>query len=209
MWPNCATLGGNKGRKGQSRQGARRNGGAGAEATLGWDGTRAWITPAADAFPSTARFWSLTPYYFVGMPFVAADPGTRYERLPDAALDGSTYQIVKLTYGEGVGDAPDDYYVLYLHPETHHLAALRYVVSFPGFFPAGGHSPEKLMRYTDPATVGGLRFATRLDTAAWDTESGTPGEVVTEITVSRITLGETWPVSLFAPPEGAVVTEDL
>jgi hypothetical protein len=185
------------------------DGGAGAEATLGWDGERAWITPAADAFPSSARFWSLTPYYFVGMPFVAADPGTHYERLPDATLDGTLYQVVKLTYGEGVGDAPDDYYVLYLHPETHTLAGLRYVVSFPGFFPEGGHTPEKLMRYTDFTTVDGLRFAQRLDTSAWDPASGTPGERVTAITVSRVTLGEAWPASLFAPPAGSVVAEDL
>ncbi|MCA9573972.1 MAG: hypothetical protein R3B40_28425 [Polyangiales bacterium] len=185
------------------------DGGAGAEATLGWDGRRAWITPEADAFPSSARFWSLTPYYFVGMPFVAADPGTRYERLTDASLDGTVYQLVKLTYGEGVGDAPDDYYILYLHPETHHLAALRYVVSFPGFFPEGGHTPEKLMRYTDPTEVDGLRFAQRLDTSSWDLEAGMPGEIVTEIYVSDIALGQKWPAALFAPPEGAVVTEDL
>lgn len=184
-------------------------GGAGAEATLGWDGQRAWITPAADAFPTSARFWALTPYYFVGMPFVAADPGTRYERLPDATLDGTSYHVVKLTYGEGVGDAPDDYYILYLHPETHLLAALRYVVSYPGFFPEGGHTPEKLMRYSAPTVVAGLRFATRLDTSTWDLERGTPGEVVTTIHVSRITLGESWPSSLFAPPTHAVVAEDL
>lgn len=184
-------------------------GGAGAEATLGWDGERAWITPAADAFPSSARFWSLTPYYFMGMPFVAADPGTRYERLADATLDETRYQVVKLTYGEGVGDAPDDYYVLYLHPETRRLAALRYVVSYPGRFAAGAHSPEKLMRYSEFTTVDGLQFAQRLDTSAWDAESATPGDVVTHIAVSRITLGETWPASIFTPPSGAVVSEDL
>jgi hypothetical protein len=184
-------------------------GGSGPEATLGWDGERAWITPSADAFPSPPRFWALTPYYFVGMPFVAADPGTHYERLADAALDGVVHQLVKLTYGDGVGDAPDDYYILYIHPETHHLTALRYVVSYPGFFPEGGHSPEKLMRYTAPTLVDGLRFAGRLDTSAWDLEASVPGDLVTSIAVSRIALGETWPRALFAPPDGAVVAEDL
>jgi hypothetical protein len=184
-------------------------GGSGPEATFGWDGERAWIAPGLDAFPSSPRFWALTPYYFVGMPFVAADPGTHYERLPDASLDGVVHQLVKLTYGAGVGDAPDDYYILYLHPDTHHLTALRYVVSYPGFFPEGGHTPEKLMRYSEPTVVDGLRFAGRLDTSAWDLEAGVPGDVVTTIRVSRLALGEAWSQALFAPPDGAVVAEDL
>ncbi|MCB9611639.1 MAG: hypothetical protein H6721_25080 [Sandaracinus sp.] len=174
-------------------------------ATFGWDGTEAWIAPDASAFPSTARFWSLTPYFFVGMPFVAADPGTRYERLPDAALDGVSYQLVKLTYEAGTGDAPDDYYVLYLHPETHRLAALRYVVSYPGFFTPGNHSPEKIMRYTAPSTVDGLTFATRLDTYAWSDEG--QGEKVTNVVVGDLTLGESWPDTLFARPNEAVAAE--
>ena len=185
------------------------DGGAGERATLGWNGESAWITPDPSAFPSPARFWALTPYYFVGMPFVAADPGTHYERLPDAELDGTSYQIVKLTYGHGVGDAPDDYYVLYIHPETHLLAALRYVVSFPGFFPEGGHSPEKLMRYSEFTEVDSLKMAQCLDTSAWNVEQGSAGDVVTRIAVSNITLGQTWPADHFAPPPGATVTTEI
>jgi hypothetical protein len=173
-------------------------------ATFGWDGQEAWIVPSAEAFPSTARFWALTPYFFLGMPFVAADPGTHYERLADAELDGVMHRLVKLTYEDGTGDAPDDYYVLYLHPDTHRLTALRYVVSYPGFFAPGAHSPEKLMRFTESTTAAGLLLATRLDTYAWS-EVG-PGEKVTEIGVSRITLGESWPDSIFARPEGAEIS---
>lgn len=178
-------------------------------AVLGWNGEEAWITPDADAFPSPARFWALTPYYFVGMPFVAADPGTRYERLPDAPLDGQTFQLVKLTYADGTGDSPDDYYVLYLHPETHRLHALRYVVAYPGFFPEGGHTPEKIMRYTQPTEVGGLLLPGQLDTSAWDPESGAPGEVVTRIEVSGQALGARVPPSVYDPEAGAVVTREL
>lgn len=173
------------------------------DATLGWDGEEAWIQPNAEAFPSPARFWALTPYYFVAMPFVAADPGTRYEQLDDAELDGVMHHIVKLTYGDGVGDAPDDYYVLYLHPETKRLSALRYVVSYPGFFPDGGHSPEKIMRYSEYREVDGLSIAGRLDTSRWDVEAGEPGEVVTNVVVSNVSLGETWDEDFFAKPEGA------
>ncbi len=185
------------------------DGGAGEAATLGWDGERSWIAPGSEAFPSPARFWALTPYYFVGMPFVAADPGTRYELLEPAELDGQTYRLVKLTYEEGTGDSPDDYYILYIHPESYELAALRYVVAYPGFFPEGGHTPEKLMRYTDYRKAGELQFAHTLDTYAWTPADGdTPGAVgekVTEVTVADISMGDEWPADVFTPVDGAEI----
>ncbi|HJK89323.1 MAG TPA: hypothetical protein RMH26_01210, partial [Polyangiaceae bacterium LLY-WYZ-15_(1-7)] len=188
-------------------------GGAGASARFAWDGERAWIAPGPDAFPTPARFWALTPYYFVGMPFVVADSGARYERLPDAELDGVLHRLVKITYEAGTGDSPDDYYVLYLHPRTHALAALRYVVAYPGFFPDGGHTPEKLMRYDAfeafEGPAGAVRLATRYDTSRWDAEAGRPGEVVTRITASRVGLGETYPEDVFAPPPGADVSAEI
>jgi len=188
-------------------------GGAGEQATFGWDGERAWITPDPSAFPSPARFWALTPYYFVGMPFVAADPGTRYELLEPAELDGERYRLVKLTYEEGTGDSPDDYYILYIHPESYELAALRYVVAYPGFFPEGGHTPEKLMRYTDYRPVGELLIAHRLDTYAWTPATGeSPGEVgekVTEIAVAEVSMGDEWPADAFAPVDGAEIRTEI
>ncbi|MCB9781249.1 MAG: hypothetical protein H6742_21965 [Alphaproteobacteria bacterium] len=175
-------------------------------ALLGWDGTEAWIAPGPDAFPSTARFWALTPYYFVGMPFVLADPGVRLERLPDAELGGVEHRVVRARFDDGVGDAPDDYYVLYLHPETGRVGGLRYVVSFPGFFPDGGHSPEKLMVYSDPVAVGPLTLAGRYDTFRWDADAQVPGDQVTAITAGGFVLGEPIPVAEFSRPAGAVVS---
>ncbi|MEM1417759.1 MAG: hypothetical protein AAGH15_22865 [Myxococcota bacterium] len=181
----------------------------GGDAVFGWDGERAWMHPGPDAFPQSARFWSLTPYYFVGMPFVVADPGAKHEQLPDAPLNGRPHDVVKVTYDAGTGDSPDDYYVLYLDKATHRLAALRYVVAYPGFFPEGGHTPEKLMRYTEPMTVDGLVFAQRLDTYAWDPEAGEPGAKVTEIIVGQPTLGASLPADHFAPIEGAHVSTEI
>ena len=181
--------------------------GDGADARLAWNGEQAWITPGPKAFPTPARFWATTPYYFVGMPFVLADPGTRFEQLPDAELDGQRYHLVKVTYDPGTGDSPDDYYIVYLHPTTFQLAALRYVVAYPGFFEKGKHTPEKLMRYSEQRDVDGLRFAHRLDTYGWSNNAA--GKKVTSIAVSDYALGETIAGETFAAPEGAVVSTDL
>lgn len=183
--------------------------GDGADARFGWDGEQAWMLPGPDAFPSSARFWALTPYYFLGMPFVLGDPGVQLELLPDAEVDGTSYRLVKVTYEAGTGDSPDDYYIVYLHPETHRLAMLRYVVSFPGFFADGGHTPEKLMRYTDMTTVNGLDIASRLDTFSWDAETQTPGPLVTEIIVSEVSFGQPIPITDFQAPEGASASSEI
>jgi hypothetical protein len=184
-----------------------------AEARFGWNGEVAWITPSKDAFPITPRFWALTPYYFVGIPFVLADPGTRFERLDDAELDGKTWNLVKVTFSDGTGDAPDDYYIVYLDPDSHALHALRYVVSYPGFegvmFEEGGHTPETLMRYTEPTQVDGLGFHRRLDTWKWNADDGVPGDPRVKVEVGDHRLGFEVPAADFAPPEGAVVLEEM
>ncbi|MFK8003338.1 MAG: hypothetical protein AB8H86_27455 [Polyangiales bacterium] len=179
----------------------------GGEGEFGFDGETAWVKPNAEVISPSSRFWSLTPYYFVGMPFVLADPGVILTRLEDAELNGTTYQLVKANYEAGTGDSPDDYYILYLHPETHRVAALRYVVSFPGMFAPGEHSPEKIMMYTGDIEAGGLHFASEYHTHRWNAEEGAPGERVTEISASRVALGESYPDSIFAAPEGAVLEE--
>ena len=180
-----------------------------ADATLGFDGTRSWITPGPEAFPSPARFWATTPYYFVGLPFVLGDPGVKFETLPDAPYEGVDHHMVKITYEAGTGDSPDDYYVLYLHPETKRLSAIRYIVAYPGFFPEGGHTPEKLMRYLDYEEVDGLLLPHRFETYTWDAEAGTRTEKVTDVTVANYALGETLPADVFSAPDGAYVSTEL
>ena len=52
---------------------------------FGWNGTDAWIHPADASFTPPPRFWALTPFYFVGVPFVFADLDANFELL-DAPL---------------------------------------------------------------------------------------------------------------------------
>ncbi len=170
---------------------------------FGWDGTVAWVNPA-DADPKTnARFWSLTPYYFVGTPFVLADPGVNLETLADAEFEGKKYDVVKATFAAGTGDAPDDYYVVYLDKESHRVRALRYVVSYKGFRPDGGHGPEKLMSYDGDVSAAGLTFASGHRTFALDETTGALGAKVTDVTVSDVAFVRDRPEGLFDPPAGA------
>lgn len=177
------------------------------DAEFGFDGETSWMKPNAEAFSPSSRFWSLTPYYFVGIPFVLADPGVVLTPLEDAELNGVSYELVKATYEAGTGDSPGDYYIVYLDKDTHRVAALRYVVSFPGMFAPGEHSPEKIMMYSEDVEVSGLHFASEYHTYRWNAEEAVPGERVTNIAMSRLALGESYPDSIFAAPEGAVLEE--
>jgi hypothetical protein len=132
-----------------------------ASGRFAWDGQRAWIAPAELEQPNP-RFWAATGYYFESIPFILADPGLHYEALPPEELDGVTYDMVKVSYDEGVGDSPGDTYTLYLHPGTGMVDAIRYTVSFgqTKAEAAARQARETLLYYRNYVTVAGLTVAT-------------------------------------------------
>jgi hypothetical protein len=174
---------------------------------FGWDGHQAWVKMPEGADPpaTNVRFWSLTPYYFVATPFVLADSGVILELEGEAEWNGRSYDLVRATFAPGTGDAPDDFYVVYVDRETDRVGALRYVVSYPGFFPDGGHSPEKLMTYEDYAEVDGVLLAQRSRFYAWD--GSRTGELVTEVTVRELAFQPETPSATFEVPAEATVLE--
>ncbi|WP_116125322.1 DUF6503 family protein [Lewinella sp. IMCC34183] len=174
---------------------------------FGFDGTEAWSTTGERIDGMSPRFWSLTPYYFVGLPFVLADAGIILDTLSPASLDGTTYDMVRVTYESGTGDADGDYYVLYLNPDTGQLDALRYVVSYPGYFPNGGHTPEKLMQLTGKTKVDGVTLPTGYATNYWN--DGDPGERVTDIQVTDYAFRPELGGDFFAMPDSARTFNDL
>jgi hypothetical protein len=173
---------------------------------FGWTGEEAWLS-GADSIGVNPRFWALTPYYFVAMPFVLADSGVNLEEAGQMEAEGAAYDLVRITFEPGTGDAPDDYYYLLLDPETQRVGGVRYVVSYPGFFPEGGHTPERLMLYDGSQTVRGITLQEGFRSFAW-TERGV-GEPAAEGTVTDVRFVPNAPDSLFAVPAGATVLEGL
>ncbi len=171
-------------------------------ARFGWTGSEAWVA-GADSLPTNARFWSLTPYYFVAMPFVLADPGVNLELAGEMTAEGRSYALVRATFDAGTGDAPDDYYYLLLDPETRRVGGVRYVVSYPGFFPEGGASPERLMLYDGAQTAGGITLQEGFRSFAWTGDGA--GEPSARGTVTNLRFVPDAPDSLFARPPDATV----
>jgi|GEM_PF-259553 hypothetical protein len=178
-----------------------------AENKFGWDGEKAWKTYDDEAI--NPRFWSLTPYYFVAVPFVFADKGVKLAEAGEITFEDRTYDLVKATFEAGTGDAPDDYYIVYIDRETKAVGGVRYVVSYPGFFPDGGHSPEKFMKYDGAQTVDGITFAKTFRTFKWDVEGNKPLELATNSEMSQVSFKPELPLSFFAIPEDATVIEGM
>ena len=81
-------------------------------ARIAWDGEKAWSENWQGPFPP--RFFALLSYYFLNLPWLAADAGVNLSdpgagRLWDDLIE---YITVKMTFEPGVGDTPDDYYIL-------------------------------------------------------------------------------------------------
>lgn len=174
----------------------------------GFDGQDFWYAPDSAEFPYNTRFWALTPYYFAGMPFVFADKGVNLTKEEDIEYEGSAHHVVRVTFGNDVGDAPDDYYVLYINQATSRLAAIRYIVSYPAYFKDGGHSQEKLMTYEGEQKVEGITFPQVHRTFMWEAD-GTIGDYVTDITLSDVAYKPATKQSYFDQPQGAYVMKGL
>lgn len=174
-----------------------------------FNGERAWIKLEDAAFQMPPRFWSLTPYYFVGLPFVLGDPGVKLEVIGDdpAAAGLPPADVIKVTYESGTGDAPDDYYIAYFARDDGRLLAVRYIVTYePLLAKRGGKAgPEKLLVYDDFQKVGPLTLARSHAFHAFP--DGKRGEKGTDAGPSAIEYGATFDEARLVMPEGAVISE--
>ncbi len=177
-------------------------------AQFGWDGSQAWSTQD-EAINVNVRFWSLTPFYFVGVPFVMADEGINLEEAGEIEFEGRTYDLVKATFAQGTGDAPDDFYVVYVDRETGRVGGVRYIVSYPGFFPDGGHSPEKFMAYDGEQRVDGVLFPQTFRTFMWDADKNTTLDLATNSSMTDVAFDATLTDSYFSVPEGASIVDKM
>lgn len=61
-----------------------------------------------------------TNYYWFAMMFKLLDPGVNHKMLETRNVNGITYKIVEMTFGENVGEASDKF-VLYINPKTYRI----------------------------------------------------------------------------------------
>lgn len=166
-----------------------------------FDGERAWVSPAGTELPQ-ARFHLLTWPYFLAAPFKLRDPGAHLEDLGTRAHDGVEHPAARLTFDPGVGDSPDDWYVVYRDPATERLAALAYVVTYGGRSAEEAGAEPHAITYHDFEQVDGATLSTTWRMWHWSDEEGIHGDPIGEVVLTDLAF-VTPPADAFERPADA------
>jgi len=172
-----------------------------ADYEMGYNGETYWYHAGSipDNHPDP-KFYINLQFYFFALPFVIADPGTNYEVLEPRTLGGKTYEVLKVTYDEDIGVAPEDQYVLYIDPETYQLHLLLYSVTY---FNAENAAQYNALLYEEWQSVQGLLMPLRMVNYVWDQENQTLGDQRGYKEFSNVKFSKVPPEkSLFEKPEG-------
>ncbi len=151
-----------------------------------FDGRTAWVTPS-DAELPRARFQLLTWPYFIAAPMKLSDPGTHLSPLGDRPFDGLPLPAAKLTFDNGVGDTPEDWYIVYRAPTTDRLRALAYIVTF-GKTAEQAEATPHVASYEAWTTVDGVLLPTRISIHDWRSDQGMVGAPLTTVLLSEHTF---------------------
>ncbi|AUP80864.1 DUF6503 family protein [Flavivirga eckloniae] len=174
--------------------------------TLGFNGKDVWLhskdTTTYKGY--NARFYYNLMFYFYAMPFILADDGIIYNEAKPLEFEGKTYPGIKIAYESGVGESPDDEYVLYYDPETYKMTWLSYTVTF---FSKEKSKTFKFIKYSNWQTVEGLLLP---ETLTWyKYENNLPTTPHDEgVKFTNIKLSTEKPSDdLFKVPENATLIE--
>lgn len=168
--------------------------------SLVFDGKDAWVSPADAAFDN-ARFHVLTWPYFAAAPFKLDDPGATVTVEKARMLAGKPHPTARLTFDPGTGDAPDDWYLLYLDPDTRRLAAMAYIVTYGKGPDAARDATAKIITYHDFADVEGATLPMTWRFHAWDEAAGATGEPVGEVKVNDAAFIDPKPETFLRPTD--------
>jgi hypothetical protein len=176
--------------------------------TIGREGDQVWIKPGLNALEGVPpRFYVGTPFYFFGMPFVFADPGTHQESLGEKSFRGKDYDALKITYAKGTGDTPDDYYIAYIDPDSKQLKLAIYIVTYPAMRqgkPVSQLEPHVIV-FDEWQSVSGLLVPKKAQFYKW-TGSDLEGSVLGALEYSHVQfLNEAPDPAKFQKPPDAVI----
>jgi len=153
-----------------------------------FDGNDVWIAPNDTAL-ARADFHVLTWSYFLAIPYKLNDPGTILEDRGIQSLGNKTYDTAMLTFEEGTGDTPDDWYLIYRNQETDMLYALAYIITYGKTSDEANQDPHAIT-YEDFETIDGVPVSTTWKFWGWDEETGLSEQQTGEGILSNIEFVE-------------------
>jgi hypothetical protein len=156
--------------------------------TVVFDGEEAWVAPATSLF-QRARWHARTWPYFLAAPYKLSDKGTRLRFLGRQPWLGSDLAAARLTFEQGVGDTPDDWYVAYREEGSDRLAGLAYVATY-GRTLEEAEADQRAVVYSDWQDVEGVPVPMTWTFYRWSLAEGPHGEPVGEVTLRDVAFVE-------------------
>jgi hypothetical protein len=172
--------------------------------TIGFDGKSVWLhSKDTTAYKGNAKFYYNLMFYFYAMPFILADDGIVYEDAKPLHFEGKSYPGIKISYEAGVGESPEDEYILYYDAETNKMAWLAYTVTY---FTKEKGKEFHFIKYSNWQTVEGLLLP---QTLTWyDYENNVPTTKRNDLQFMNVKLSSEKPnQNIFEIPDEAKVIE--
>lgn len=168
--------------------------------TIGFDGSELWLQKKdTTSYKGNPRFYYNLMFYFYAMPFVLADDGIIYTDVEPLQFEGQEYLGIKIGYEAGVGESPDDEYIIYFNKETNQMEWLAYTVTY---FSKEKSKKFSYIKYSDWLTIKGMKLPKTLDW--YVVEDGKPvkqrnSREFTDIVLSKEQMDQT----VFKKPDSA------
>ncbi len=135
--------------------------------TVIYDGKKIWLNSNDATTDKQARFDIFMWQYFFMSPFKMDDAGTNWQLSADKILDNNEYARAKLTFKNGTGDTPNDWFLVHRNKATDFLEAMAYIVTFGSKSVSEAEKRPNGITYNDFTTVEGIQFATTWQFSKW------------------------------------------
>ena len=170
---------------------------------LYYDQDKVFASPQTENTGS-ARFAAYTWSYFFLFPYKLSDPGTNWSEVSEVNLNGDVYNSQKLTFGAGIGDAPDDWYIAYSDPHTHLLKVAAYIVTAGGTTVEEAEEDPHAISYHDYKDLNGVALARSWKFWEWRKDSGLTRQLG-KAELSNFTFLKAENVDLSAPEDFVLI----
>ncbi len=140
--------------------------------TVVFDGKKMWLNSTDASAYKQARFEIFMWQYFFMAPFKMDDAGTNWQTMTDKIVDNNEYARAKLTFRNGTGDTPNDWYIVHRNKATDFLSAMAYIVTFGNKPIAEAEKRANGITYDDFITVENVQFATTWHFSKWSEQRG-------------------------------------
>ena len=163
--------------------------------SVGFDGERAWTSDTTKIKTNSAKYRYDLMLFFYGMPFLMGDDGIKYSEVDPLVFDGVTYPGLMISYNSGVGETPNDQYIVYQDPRTKEMAWLAYA-------PTSRRNNFSYIKYSEWGITNGLKLPTGY--TGFKAENGLPTEKRSETKFVNASFSKVAKdINIFAKPKGA------